>query len=367
MCCALLTSGPPPWRAAGRASWQRRLADRCASGGMSRRSTIADSATGAPRARGSGSARSTRPAGGRVWSQAQSSSTWASSASRSPVLSMMRSAPAARSSRVAWRAMRARASASSIPRRRTNRSTATSTGVSTTIVAASPWRGFSARSGMSSTTTASVPAAGLDPLARSPPRPPGGRWRSGPSAPPDPRTRWPPAPARSSSPSGWSTPGPKRSTMAASTGWPGRWSSRVMASASTMTAPRAASRADTVDLPEPMPPVSPTRITSGWRALGRSSGSVSRRVSGGVSRRVQPWGQLRRRPRPRRLGSAAAGTSDISAGRNSASSAATGSRRIGSRPEPARWAEANRRAAPRHPHRAPRSTRPTPPRARRRR
>ncbi len=36
-----------------------------------------------------------------------------------------------------------------------------------------------------------------------------------------------------------------------------------MASASTITAPLAASRADTVDLPDPMPPVSPTRITPG--------------------------------------------------------------------------------------------------------
>ena len=48
--------------------------------------------------------------------------------------------------------------------------------------------------------------------------------------------------------------------MAASTGWPGCCSSRVMTSASTMTAPRSA-RAATLWTSEPMPPVSPTRIT----------------------------------------------------------------------------------------------------------
>jgi hypothetical protein len=46
--------------------------------------------------------------------------------------------------------------------------------------------------------------------------------------------------------------------MAANTGVPGAWSSRVMASASMMTAPLAASSADTVDFPEPIPPVNPT-------------------------------------------------------------------------------------------------------------
>ena len=71
--------------------------------------------------------------------------------------------------------------------------------------------------------------------------------------------------ARSSVPSAARMPGPKRSTMAARTGWPGSCSSRVMASASMITAPRSASSLDTVDLPAPMPPVSPTRITGAAR------------------------------------------------------------------------------------------------------
>ncbi|MBA3302407.1 MAG: response regulator transcription factor [Acidimicrobiia bacterium] len=36
-----------------------------------------------------------------------------------------------------------------------------------------------------------------------------------------------------------------------------------MASASTMTAPLSARRAETADLPDPMPPVSPTNLTAG--------------------------------------------------------------------------------------------------------
>ena len=45
------------------------------------------------------------------------------------------------------------------------------------------------------------------------------------------------SPARSSAPSAVRTPGPNRSAMAARTGWPGSWTSRTMASASTITAP----------------------------------------------------------------------------------------------------------------------------------
>ena len=67
-------------------------------------------------------------------------------------------------------------------------------------------------------------------------------WRS--SVPSSPTIRW-----------------PHRSTIALKTAPPGDWSSLVTASASTMTAPRAASRLDTDDLPEPMPPVNVTRIT----------------------------------------------------------------------------------------------------------
>ena len=57
--------------------------------------------------------------------------------------------------------------------------------------------------------------------------------------------------------------GPKASTTAASPGLPGATTSRAMRSASTTTAPRSASSADTVLLPEPIPPVSPMRSTCG--------------------------------------------------------------------------------------------------------
>ena len=43
---------------------------------------------------------------------------------------------------------------------------------------------------------------------------------------------------------------------------PARCSSRVIASASMITAPLAASSVETVDLPEPMPPVRPMRSTA---------------------------------------------------------------------------------------------------------
>src|SRR6478736_8991978 len=64
------------------------------------------------------------------------------------------------------------------------------------------------------------------------------------------------------------TSGPNRSTTAASPGVPGSTTSRATASASTTTAPRDASWADTVDLPEPIPPVRPTRSMSATLARG---------------------------------------------------------------------------------------------------
>ena len=57
-----------------------------------------------------------------------------------------------------------------------------------------------------------------------------------------------------------STSSPNRSAIASTTGDPGCCTSRVMASASMISAPRAASIELTVDFPEPIPPVSPTRI-----------------------------------------------------------------------------------------------------------
>ena len=68
---------------------------------------------------------------------------------------------------------------------------------------------------------------------------------------------------RSSVPSEATIPAPKRSTMASNTGAPGTWSERTMASASITTAPRSANLTETVDLPEPIPPVRPMRSTPG--------------------------------------------------------------------------------------------------------
>ena len=62
---------------------------------------------------------------------------------------------------------------------------------------------------------------------------------------------------------GPSTRGPKTSTISASPGEPAATASRARTSESTSTAPSSTSRRATVDLPDPMPPVRPTRSTPG--------------------------------------------------------------------------------------------------------
>ena len=63
--------------------------------------------------------------------------------------------------------------------------------------------------------------------------------------------------------------------QSASTGLPGDCRSRAIRSASTITAPRSASSADTVDLPAPMPPVSPKkRWSPRWMSCGSSRSSA---------------------------------------------------------------------------------------------
>jgi hypothetical protein len=69
--------------------------------------------------------------------------------------------------------------------------------------------------------------------------------------------------ARSREPSGATIPSPKRSTISSNTAVPGCCSSWTITSASTTTAPRAARAADTVDFPDPMPPVSPINFMAG--------------------------------------------------------------------------------------------------------
>src|SRR5256714_6997033 len=67
---------------------------------------------------------------------------------------------------------------------------------------------------------------------------------------------------RSSRPSGSRMLSPNRSTSFFSAGCPGSTTARATWSASMMTAPRAARSSATVDLPAPIPPVSPTSSNS---------------------------------------------------------------------------------------------------------
>src|SRR4029453_10489635 len=72
--------------------------------------------------------------------------------------------------------------------------------------------------------------------------------------------------SRSSSPPGARTSAPNRSITAACPGVPGATAWRASRSASKTTAPRFPSRRATVDLPDPIPPVSPTSSTDLARA-----------------------------------------------------------------------------------------------------
>ena len=95
---------------------------------------------------------------------------------------------------------------------------------------------------------------------------------------------------RASRPSASRMPSPNRSTSFWSAGCPGSTTARATWSASTMTAPRAASSSETVDLPAPIPPVSPTR--SNQASLGRRRvfrGRRFRRLGRGLafSRRIR--------------------------------------------------------------------------------
>ena len=68
--------------------------------------------------------------------------------------------------------------------------------------------------------------------------------------------------ARFNAPSAPSMSAPKASTMAASPGVPGATTCRASSSESTTMAPNSRSTADTVDLPDPIPPVTAIVIMS---------------------------------------------------------------------------------------------------------
>src|SRR6201996_6409539 len=153
-----------------------------------------------------------------------------------------------------------------MPRAWTRRSTWVSGGTSTTMTRSNPaLLRPSASSGMSCTTIGPGGGAALT-AARSSsaiPRRTGG-WTISFSLgrrPGSAKTIWP-SRSRFSVPSGPRTSWPKARTSRLSPGVPGSTTARAAMSASMSTAPRAASRLDTSLLPDPMPPVSPTRSTA---------------------------------------------------------------------------------------------------------
>ena len=155
--------------------------------------------------------------------------------------------------------MRALASSGLILRKELNRCTASSVSTSTTMTPLNPLRGFSASSGISRTTT--LPVWRCSAMRRSISLPTTG-WtillRSA-SASLSANTIAASA-ARSNAPSLSKMSAPKRDANSTNSGAPARCSSRVIASPSMMMAPCSANKADTVDLPEPIPPVSPISI-----------------------------------------------------------------------------------------------------------
>ena len=146
-----------------------------------------------------------------------------------------------------------------IPRALTKRLTAISTGTSTTMTPHKPSRGFSKSNGISSTTTLlvllcssmrlfiSLPMAGCTIPLRV--------FKA--SALPNTLSA---TACRFSEPSSLQISSPKASAMRRKTSVPGCCNSRATASASTMIAPCSDNICDTVDLPEPIPPVRPTSI-----------------------------------------------------------------------------------------------------------
>jgi hypothetical protein len=104
--------------------------------------------------------------------------------------------------------------------------------------------------------------------------------------------------ARSSEPSGLRTDSPNSAATAASPADPGATASRASASESTSTAPCFASSRATSDLPEPIPPVSPTFTPRDHtqRATGNVCSSAPRWAL--VARGGRPSGRTRSSGRP---------------------------------------------------------------------
>ena len=223
----------------------------------------------------------------------QRRSTCARSSAGLPPLSTSTSATTRRSASVAWVATLARASASARPRWCTSRCTRVSASTSMTTARCScTHRPRSTSSGMSKTETAPEGVAARSSVTRAviagvviASR---ARNASGSAKTIAARA------ARSNVPSARTTASPKRSRTRVRAALPGSTTSRATASASTTWAPSRCSCADTLDLPEPMPPVTPTRSTS-QRSTSRA-GNPPRAIGPqrvGVTRSNDlPWSRI---------------------------------------------------------------------------
>ena len=238
-----------------------------------------------------------------------SAGIWPASSSGAPELSITKSAFASRSSRVAWRAMRARASASSMPRNRTSRSTAMSIG---SVDDDHPGDGIAAVLDRAAARRAprprSVPSVLAHPLADRRARSAGcvialSSLQQLGVGEHERRERGP-----VERPSSATTSAPNRSTIATNTR-----RARLLQLAGDRVGvdddrPRAAaSAAETVDFPEPMPPVRPTTIMSTTVATGsrryrhhvaRESLDRSRADATPTDQRVTSDARARREHRP---------------------------------------------------------------------
>src|SRR5436190_14685122 len=194
----------------------------------------------------------------RSCSWCQSTSTSRSSSSSVPSLSINTSAACARSAKGSCAAIRARTSLSSMPRATDLAIWVSIEAETTTTMSQSRWVPISISNGLTRTTTRSpsrfswMPSAnilrtsGCTIASRS-------KSAAGSAKTIDASFR------RSSSPSGPRTSAPKRCVTFRSPSDPATTAARAKSSASKTTAPRSRSMPATVDFPDPIPPVNPTR------------------------------------------------------------------------------------------------------------
>ena len=207
-----------------------------------------------PRRCGPGPLGSRRSAGGRP-GRPRAPSTMATRSSRSPELSITKSATSRRSSVLAWAAIRLRASASAIPRSRPVAPAARPPGPPRPRPRRSRPRAGSPRAAGRRRPRRSPQVASA---MSSPVRSATSGWMIALSAASRSGRRTRRAPARPVEPSvGGQHGGPELRDHLVEPGVPGSTTSRASWSASTTTAPLAANSRATADLPAPMPPVSP--------------------------------------------------------------------------------------------------------------